>query len=154
MIEGAPVPSLGLYLLVEKKGSLVKRIFFSPDAPAAAGRLAEEIAAYMEKGGPCPQAELDLSSCSDFQKEIYALVRAIPRGSVMTYGQVAALAGRPGASRAVGRAMATNPFAILIPCHRVLARDSLGGYAYGQEIKVKLLRLEGHPGEDEKRFRS
>jgi len=143
MIEGAPVPSLGLYLLVEMEGSLVKRIFFSPDAPAPPGPLAEEIAAYLEQGGPCPPAELDFSSCTDFQKRIYEIVRGIPRGSSMTYGQVAALAGQPGAARAVGRAMAANPFAILIPCHRVVARDSLGGYAYGREIKERLLRLEG-----------
>ena len=143
MIEGTPVPSLGLYLLAEMEGRQVKRIFFSPDAPAPPGRLAEEIAAYLENGGPCPPAELDFSRCTDFQKRIYEIVRGIPRGSSMTYGQVAALAGQPGAARAVGRAMAANPFAILIPCHRVLARHSLGGYAYGREIKEKLLRLEG-----------
>jgi len=143
MIEGAPVPSLGLYLLVEMEGSLVKRIFFSPDAPAPPGSLAEEIAAYLEHGGPCPEAELDFPSCTDFQKRIYEMVRCIPRGSSMTYGQVAALAGQPGTARAVGRAMAANPFAILIPCHRVLARDNLGGYAYGREIKERLLLLEG-----------
>lgn len=154
MIEGAPVPSLGLYLLVERQGSLVKRIFFSPDAPARPGRLAEEIAAYLEQGGPCPPAQLDLSSCTEFQKRIYEVVRAIPRASSMTYGQVAALAGQPGAARAVGRAMAANPFAILIPCHRVVARDGLGGYAYGREIKERLLRLEGHLREESKRFRS
>ena len=60
-----------------------------------------------------------------------------------TYGQVALRAGRPGAARAVGRAMAANPFAILVPCHRVVARGGLGGYAWGTEIKEKLLCLEG-----------
>jgi methylated-DNA-[protein]-cysteine S-methyltransferase len=60
----------------------------------------------------------------------------------MTYGQVAERAARPGAARAVGRAMATNPFAILVPCHRVVAKGGLGGYLWGTEMKEKLLRLE------------
>jgi O-6-methylguanine DNA methyltransferase len=144
MIEGAHVPSLGLYLLVERYEARVKRVFFSHDEPERPGRLADEIASYLERGGPCPQAELDLSGCTDFQKEIYALVRVIPRGGSMTYGQVATLAGHPGAARAVGRAMAANPFAIIIPCHRVVARNGLGGYAYGLLIKEKLLWLESH----------
>jgi methylated-DNA-[protein]-cysteine S-methyltransferase len=143
MTEGAPVPGLGLNLLVEHEGSRIKRIFFSPGAPERPSRLAEEIAVYLEQGGPCPQADLDLSLCTDFQKRVYAVVRSIPWGRTMTYGQVAELAKSPGAARAVGQAMAANPFAILIPCHRVLARDGPGGYAYGQDIKERLLRLEG-----------
>lgn len=143
MNEGASVPSLGLNLLVEHEGNRIKRIFFSPDAPERPCRLAEEIAVYLEQGGLFPQADLDLSHCTDFQKRVYAVVRSIPRGETMTYGQVAELAKSPGAARAVGRAMAANPFAILIPCHRVLAKDGPGGYAYGQDIKERLLRLEG-----------
>lgn len=142
MIDGWPVPSLGLYILVERERSSIKRIFFSGAAPELPGRLAEMIAHYLEQGGTCPQADLDLSRCTQFQNRIYELVRSIPRGSSMTYGEVAQKAGRPGAARAVGRAMAANPFAILVPCHRVVARNGLGGYAYGREIKEKLLRLE------------
>ena len=142
MIDGWPVPSLGLYILVERERSSIKRIFFSGAAPELPGRLAEMIVHYLEQGGPCPQADLDLSRCTQFQNRIYELVRSIPRGSSMTYGEVAQKAGRPGAARAVGRAMAANPFAILVPCHRVVARNGLGGYAYGREIKEKLLRLE------------
>ena len=143
MTEGAPVPGLGLNLLIEREGNRIKRIFLSSDAPDGPCRLAEEIALYLKQGGPCPQADLDLSLCTDFQKRIYAVVRSIPRGGAMTYGQVAEIAGSPGAARAVGQAMAANPFAILIPCHRVLARDGPGGYAYGRDIKERLLRLEG-----------
>jgi len=66
-------------------------------------------------------------------------VREIPRGQTMTYGDVALLAGKPGAARAVGRAMASNPFAILVPCHRVVSRDGLGGFAWGLELKERLL---------------
>jgi methylated-DNA-[protein]-cysteine S-methyltransferase len=121
---------------------MVKRIYFSQEMPVDRSELAEEIAAHLEGGAPCPKAELDMSACTEFQKQIYALVQAIPRGRTMTYGEVAACAGKPGAARAVGRAMATNPFAILVPCHRVVAKKGLGGYLWGIEMKEKLLRLE------------
>ncbi len=142
MTAGAPVPSLGLYLMVEHSGSCVKRIFFTHESPLEISPLAEQIVLHLERGTACPKANLDLSGCTAFQREIYALVQTIPRGGTMTYGQVAELAGRPGAARAVGRAMASNPFAVLVPCHRVVSRSGPGGYAYGRDIKEKLLLLE------------
>jgi len=142
MMQGAFVPSLGCYLLVQWSGLKVKRVYFSDERPAETSGLAEEIAAYLESGAPCPKVELDLSGCTKFQKRIYVVVRAIPRGQTMTYGNVATCAGSPKAARAVGRAMAANPFAILVPCHRVVAKSGLGGYAFGREIKEKLLLLE------------
>jgi len=142
MTSGAFAPPLGCYLLVELSGPKVKRILFSDERPAETSLLAEEIIAHLERGAPCPGAELDVSKCTDFQKQIYALVRTIPRGKTMTYGQVAEHAGRPRAARAVGRAMATNPFAILVPCHRVVAKGGLGGYLWGKEMKEKMLSLE------------
>ena len=144
MITGVLAPSLGLYILVHSESSRVKRISFSRLPPESASRLARDIAAYAEEGGPCPQAELDFSGCTKFQKKIYALVQEIPRGGAMTYGQVAEKAALSGAARAVGRALAANPFPILIPCHRVLARNGLGGFAFGLEIKERLLELEGY----------
>ena len=57
--------------------------------------------------------------------------------------------GQAGAARAVGRAMAANPFAILVPCHRVVARSGLGGYLWGTEMKEKLLRLERESNRDD-----
>jgi O-6-methylguanine DNA methyltransferase len=142
MTAGAIIAPLGCYLLIERHGELVTRIYFSQDMPSELSKLAEEIAAHLESGSPCPEAMLDTSACTEFQKQIYALVQAIPRGKTMTYGQVADRAARPGAARAVGRAMATNPFAILVPCHRVVAKKGLGGYFWGTEMKEKLLRLE------------
>jgi methylated-DNA-[protein]-cysteine S-methyltransferase len=142
MTSGAFVSSLGCYLLVEWQDGKVARIYFSQEMSTEPSRLAEEIAAYLEGSAPCPRAELGMSGCTDFQKQIYLLVQAIPRGKTMTYGQVALRAGRPGAARAVGRAMGANPFAILVPCHRVVAKKGLGGYAWGTEMKEKLLRLE------------
>jgi methylated-DNA-[protein]-cysteine S-methyltransferase len=146
MTSGAFVSSLGCYLLVEWRGEMVARIYFSQEVPSEPSQLAEEIAAHLVWGAPCPEAELDMSGCTDFQKKIYAIVQVIPRGETATYGQVALRAGMPGAARAVGRAMAANPFAILVPCHRVLAKKGLGGYAWGRKIKEKLLRLEREEG--------
>ena len=64
------------------------------------------------------------------------------RGETMTYGEVAARAGCPRSARAVGRAMATNPFVILVPCHRVVARNGLGGFAWSPETKERMLMQE------------
>ena len=144
MTEGAFVPSLGLYLLVEWSGSgqRVLRIYFSRESPAEPSELAERIAAHLERGAPCPTVELDLSARTPFQKRVYAVVREIKRGETMTYGEVAARAGCPKGARAVGRVMATNPFVILVPCHRVVARKGLGGFAWGLETKEKMQILE------------
>lgn len=142
MIKGTPVPSISRYLLVELNGSKVVRISFSQKKPAACGHLAEEIAAYLERGERRPEADLDFSRCTEFQREIYSLVQQIPRGCTMTYGQVARLAGRPGAARAIGQAMAANPFAVLVPCHRVVACNGPGGYFWGIDLKKLLLQIE------------
>jgi len=81
---------------------------------------------------------------TDFQKEVWRELLAIPFGQTTTYGALAAKLGRPAASRAVGRANATNPIALIVPCHRVIGRDgTLTGYAGGLPIKEKLLALEG-----------
>jgi methylated-DNA-[protein]-cysteine S-methyltransferase len=142
MATCAFVPALGCYLLVEQQGETVSRVYFAQESPSEPSRLAEEIVAYLKGKALCPNVQLGMSGCTDFQKQIYSLVQTIPRGETMTYGQVAECAGRTGSARAVGNAMAANPFAILVPCHRVVARDGLGGYRWGREMKEKLLRME------------
>ena len=142
MTGGAFVPSLGLYLLVDWADRKVSRIYFSRQMPDESSELAEKIAAHLESGAPCPTAELDLSARTPFQKRVYAVVREIKRGETMTYGEVAARAGCPKGARAVGRVMATNPFAVLVPCHRVVARKGLGGFAWGLETKERMQELE------------
>lgn len=83
---------------------------------------------------------------SPFTQQIYDLCRAIPKGKVATYGQLAKLAGSPGAGRAVGMCMKNNPDAPHTPCHRVVAADgNLTGYSGGEGIKTKkaMLLAEG-----------
>jgi methylated-DNA-[protein]-cysteine S-methyltransferase len=140
--EGVNIPELCLYLLVERSGKMVKRIYFSSDPPGQSSVLAKRIAAHLVEGRPCPQPKLDLSGCTPFQRSIYAKARSIPRGKTQSYGELAARAGKPRAARAVGRAMAANPFVILVPCHRVTAKSGLGGFAWGQKTKEKMLMLE------------
>ena len=81
---------------------------------------------------------------TSFNEEIYRLASQIPRGCVATYGQLAAMAGRPGAARAVGTAMAVTPPYRSIPCHRVIRSDgSLApSYAFGGEDRQRELLLE------------
>lgn len=81
-----------------------------------------------------------------FKEQVYALTRSIPKGKVATYGQLAELAGSPGAARAVGGLMRTNPDIPKTPCHRVVASDgSLTGYSAGAGIATKrqMLLKEG-----------
>jgi methylated-DNA-[protein]-cysteine S-methyltransferase len=85
-----------------------------------------------------------LEDCSVFQRRVLLAEYAIPRGWVSTYGRIAAALGRPGGARAVGRALATNPFPLVIPCHRaVRAGGDLGGYQGGVAMKRALLTFEG-----------
>jgi len=87
--------------------------------------------------------ELDLSELTPFGRELAKALLDVPRGEVVTYGELAALAGRPGAARAAGTFCAQNHLAILIPCHRVVAAHGLGGYgSLGSTYKRRLLALE------------
>jgi methylated-DNA-[protein]-cysteine S-methyltransferase len=89
---------------------------------------------------------IDLSGVqSDFQRNVLETLRQlVGPGATISYGELAAAVGHPGAARAVGTTMATNPVPIIVPCHRVLASNGkLGGYGGGLEMKRALLRLEG-----------
>ena len=90
---------------------------------------------------------LDLGDCTRFQHAVASALRAIPRGEVVGYAELAALAGYPGAARAVGTFCARNHFAFFLPCHRVIAADGIGGYgSAGVAVKRRLLVLEGVTG--------
>ena len=83
---------------------------------------------------------------SAFNVNVYTAMRQIPPGSVQTYGELAARSGYSRAARAVGTACGRNEIVIVIPCHRVVASNGVGGYGYGVDTKVKLLVHEGAEG--------
>ena len=86
---------------------------------------------------------LDLRGATAFQRRVWSAVRDIPYGETRSYGQIARQAGSPGAARAVGRAMATNPVPIVVPCHRVIGSDgNLRGFGGGLDLKRRLLEME------------
>lgn len=88
---------------------------------------------------------LDFSGIDPFAASVYAALRAIGWGETTTYGALALALDAPGASRAVGRALGFNPWPLIVPCHRVLAKDGPGGFSAfgGTATKDRLLALEG-----------
>ena len=89
---------------------------------------------------------LDMDGVPLFHRRVYELARSIAPGHTLTYGEIAAQLGEPGSARAVGHALGRNPFAIIVPCHRVLAAGGgLGGFSApgGVKTKLKLLAIEG-----------
>jgi AraC family transcriptional regulator of adaptative response/methylated-DNA-[protein]-cysteine methyltransferase len=112
-----------------------------PDASALRGEIAALV--RLAQGGT-PRVDLPLDvRATAFQWKVWRALRAIPRGETRSYRDIARSIGAPRAARAVGRACATNPVAVLIPCHRAVRADGgLGGYAYGLGRKRALLDLE------------
>jgi methylated-DNA-[protein]-cysteine S-methyltransferase len=113
---------------------------------ATSSRLARqalgEIAQYLAGRRREFTVPLDLEG-TPFQLQVWSALRRIPYGETRSYGEIARAVGRPKAARAVGMANHSNPVAIVVPCHRVIAGDgSLGGYAGGLGLKTALLRLE------------
>jgi len=85
-----------------------------------------------------------LDRCSNFQQQVLRVEHGIPRGQVSTYQRIARYLGMNNSARAVGTALANNPFPIIIPCHRAIRSDeTLGGYQGGLEMKRALLEMEG-----------
>ena len=121
-----------------------------PPAPVrqVIGRMRRHLAG---KPDPLTDVPVDLAGVSDFARRVYRTLRKVPPGKVVTYGQLAWRVGRPGGARAVGRAMATNPLPLLVPCHRVLAAGprpgtfAWGGFSApdGTVTKARMLFAEG-----------
>lgn len=148
--------------------------FFLPEADEdqTRSRLARRFPHANETAAPAEQAQaiatvtahlagelhelaeipVDLAAVSLFHRRVYAVARAIPAGRTLTYGEVAARLGEPGAAQAVGRALGDNPIPVIVPCHRVLAAGGrLHGFSApgGVETKRRLLEIEGARASDE-----
>jgi len=105
----------------------------------------KDVCAYLNNKLELFELAVNLSSMTDFQRKVLNETSRIPRGQIRTYGEIAKLIGHPKAVRAVGQALRRNPVPIVVPCHRVVASNGLGGYSgkMGDARKVHLLKLEG-----------
>ncbi len=156
-IHRMPSPIGDLGLVVDEAERLVRIAFLSRgesldrhhskdelvDDPARTARVERQLAEYF--AGDRDSFDLELApEGTDFQKQVWNDLLDIPSGETRTYSEIARRLGRPGAARAVGRANATNPIPIVVPCHRVVGADgTLTGYAGGLPIKQGLLEIEG-----------
>lgn len=103
-----------------------------------------ELREYLEGKRRQFSIQIDWSLMRPFQREVLLATFAVPYGQTTTYGDLAQQIGHPRAARAVGRAAATNPMPLVIPCHRVLGNDGkLRGYGGGLDVKKWLLKMEG-----------
>lgn len=114
------------------------------EADAHLARAAIELGEYFAGERRSFTVVLDRSTRTGFRGEVLDALEEVPYGETVSYGELAGMAGRPLAARAVGTAMATNPLPLVVPCHRVIAAGgALGGYGPGSELKVQLLEMEG-----------
>jgi methylated-DNA-[protein]-cysteine S-methyltransferase len=116
--------------------------------PSMNAEIAIEAIALLLRAQPCDfsDVELDMHGMPPFNRRVYEFARTIPRGETMTFAALAKRLGASGASHAVGQAIGRNPFAILVPCHRVLAAEGeTDGFSMngGVVSKRRLLSLEG-----------
>ncbi len=117
----------------------------TPDGLASVTQLCRRFARHLAGDRVSYEdVPIDLDWATPFQQALAAALRAVPWGEVVSYGELAALAGRPGAARAAGSFCADNRYALIVPCHRVVAAAGIGGYgASGVGLKRRLLALEG-----------
>lgn len=156
-IRWAVVPTTLGQMLVAATDKGVCRLSFEEGAESLARRfpkadliqggedfaaLLAEVIAAVEQPGQSRAIPLDVQGTA-FQQAVWQELQRIPKGETRSYAQIAAAVGKPGAVRATGSANGANNVAVLIPCHRVVRTDgTLGGYAYGLDIKRELLRRE------------
>jgi methylated-DNA-[protein]-cysteine S-methyltransferase len=122
-----------------------------PDArqgnpPAAVARARDGIVALLRgESVDLSDVPLDMDRVPEFHRRVFEIARTIPRGATLSYGEIASRLGDPGSARAVGQALGKNPFAIIVPCHRVLgAGGKLRGFSAsgGVATKRRLLEIE------------
>jgi methylated-DNA-[protein]-cysteine S-methyltransferase len=113
--------------------------------PDEAGDWPETLRRYARGDATALDGALDLEQGTPFQQAVWRALLEIPCGETRTYKQIAERIGRPQAARAVGQAVGANPLPIVVPCHRVVAGDGLGGFGGGPAMKKRLLELERVP---------
>jgi len=136
-IEGDEEVVTRIYLPHEKSHATKGPI---PHAVAIGEEQLREYFAGERSSFSVPRAMVNATA---FQHDVWAALLTIPFGEVRTYADIAAAVNRPRATRAVGNANHANPWPVIVPCHRVVAKSGLGGYGGGEEVKRFLLDLEG-----------
>ena len=145
-VAGVQLPEAGER---ETRARMLQRFPAAGEAapPPEVQRVIDRIVALL-RGEPSDLSAiaLDMEQVPAFHRRVYEAERAIPPGMTLSYGDIAARAGAPGAARAVGQALGRNPFPIIVPCHRVLAAGSkIGGFSAqgGVATKRRMLAIEG-----------
>lgn len=127
----------------EAASQLGKGVGLTCQSPHRFQDLIQRMRAYFNGNQIDFPDELDLSQATLFYREVWEVTRLIPYGSTRTYSWVAEQIGKPKATRAVGQALSRNPLPVIVPCHRVIAKDGkLGGFTGGLAMKRTLLSLE------------
>jgi methylated-DNA-[protein]-cysteine S-methyltransferase len=140
------------HLVLESDGDVLIGIWLPSQATTTRGDghdappVLKDTATQLEEYFAGERTEFDLRMELDgtpFQREVWAELSRIPYGETISYGELARRVGRPNGPRALAQANGRNPIAIIVPCHRVLASNGIGGYGGGLTCKRALLALEG-----------
>ncbi|MEK6852183.1 MAG: methylated-DNA--[protein]-cysteine S-methyltransferase [Candidatus Thermoplasmatota archaeon] len=134
------------HVVVETDGETVRRISLKRGTARteASSALAADLRRYLTgEAVTFSRYDVDYESYTPFERSVLEATREIPWGETRTYGEIAAAIGKPGAARAVGQALGKNRTCIVVPCHRVVATNGLGGFTGGLQWKRDLLALEG-----------
>lgn len=134
---------LECYVYVEVSGDRVESVDFRRSGELKKLPITDDMTRYFS-GKPVDFLKYDvcLEGFTPFEQTVLKEVRKIPYGNRITYAELADRVGRPRAARAVGNALSRNRAPIVIPCHRVVGRDNIGGYSQDIEIKKRLLKIE------------
>ncbi len=123
---------------------LEQRGFIVQERQQSVSPVVDELATYFAGDRKTFDFGVDLTGVTDFTRSVLNATSYIPYGKVTTYGEIATMINKPGASRAVGNALGRNPVPVVVPCHRVvLANGAMGWYTGGPHIKEALLDIEG-----------
>ncbi len=138
VLECANDALIGIWLPCERRGHRTD----VADVPPVLKSTATQLREYF--GGARTEFDVPLElEGTEFQRQVWNELSRIPYGETITYGELARRVGRSGGARAVGQANGRNPVPIIVPCHRVVASDGLGGYGGGLDVKRALLAREG-----------